>query len=65
MGMTTTLTEPHTDTSSKGMAKTITEQLEEAGCVVERQARLGESWLLWVVDESGRRFHVTVKGRRS
>jgi hypothetical protein len=59
------LTEPHTDQSSKGMAKTISEQLEKAGCFVERQASLGEAELLWVVDESGRRFHVTVKGRRS
>jgi hypothetical protein len=63
--MPTTLTEPHTDTSSKGMAKTIREQLENTGCVVERQVPLGEAELLWVVDEVGRRFHVTVKGRRS
>ena len=63
--MAATLTESHADTSSKGMARTIVEQLENAGCVVERQAALGEAELLWVVDVSGRRFHVTVKGRRS
>lgn len=63
--MPTTHIDQQADRSSKGMAKTISEQLENAGCFVERQASLGEAELLWVVDESGRRFHVTVKGRRS
>jgi hypothetical protein len=53
------------DLSSKGMAKTIVEQLENTGCVVVRQVAMGEAELLWVVDESGRRFNVTVQGRRS
>lgn len=58
------LADPHTGTSSKGMARTIVEQLENAGCVVERQLPMGDAELPWVVDGSGRRFHVTVKGRR-
>lgn len=60
-----TLTEPHTDTSSKGMARTIVEQLENAGCVVERQVSCGDEEILWVVEADGRHFNLTVKGRRS